>query len=126
LVSPATGSIILEVGIDAALASETWVAMYVENHPGQDDLFITRNGKHVWPRDEYTSIKSQQLIAVNKTWKFDSSSNFKLIEYDSASGDDEMGGWKFTEKALGEHTLHIYNEDEASTYEVTFVVNEYK
>ena len=114
-----------------------------------DDLDIQVNGVSIFPnggRDNGREIESQQTLPVNKQVIFyhDAGFSLNLIEYDSASADDNLGGITWRDSAQNIATTDgngdewwqgdLYktqryedvvfsNEDEGSLYLVTFTVS---
>ncbi|MFT5484717.1 MAG: hypothetical protein ACI9GW_003385 [Halieaceae bacterium] len=113
--------------LDAVSAEGIFNEVYGES---PDDLEIRVNGVSVWPNGgrDHRTIKSQQVRRMNTDYIFERSKGLRvdLVEYDSGSDDDHLGGFNVNIGQLQKRErfvdVLVQDEDEGSIYELTFTV----
>lgn len=119
-------------GQTAAPAAESLTELAFNKIYGEspDQLDIHVNGVSVWPNGgrDWRNIKSQQTRVVNTDFIFQRRRGLamQLVEYDSGSGDDNLG-WIFLDTEdltvpLRFEEVLVVNKSEKSVYLVTFRV----
>ncbi|EDM81435.1 alpha-glucosidase [Plesiocystis pacifica SIR-1] len=126
--APKPGLLLAAAG--GAIAGGAEIAKWIDSDRDQDDLFVRRGGKRIWPSGEdYEGMKGGDARDLDLQVEFTGSVDIELMDYDSGSADDVLGvlrvkaeGLELVNGGSQPFTAFVGSKAEDSLYELVYVV----
>lgn len=102
----------------AAVQAGTDIASAIDGRRSPDQLYIKSAGSKIWPGGKYATLRGGATANVGAALRPIGANTFhaRLMEYDSGSGDDDLGSFRFTARKAGKMTVQVHSKQEDSAY----------